>query len=88
MAGPQRVFDGMHVFVSGAGLLPIMQTGSGPASSANGTPSFINPDMPSVHDGLLKVGDITEIWRTQTQSQCSLMAKEKFQVKHRAIRAL
>jgi len=59
MAGPQRVFDGMHVFVSGSGLLPIMQTGSGPESSANGTPSFTNPEMPGVHDGLLTIGDIT-----------------------------
>ena len=59
MAGPQRVFDGMHVFVSGSGLLPIMQTGSGPESSANGTPSFANPEMPGVHDGLLTIGEIT-----------------------------
>ncbi|MEI8399202.1 MAG: alpha/beta hydrolase domain-containing protein [Alcaligenaceae bacterium] len=59
MAGPQRVFDGMHVFVSGSGLLPIMQTGTGPESSANGTPSFTNPEMPGVHDGLLTIGEIT-----------------------------
>ncbi len=59
MAGPQRVFDGMHVFVSGSGLLPIMQTGTGPESSANGTPSFTNPDLPGVHDGLLTIGEIT-----------------------------
>jgi hypothetical protein len=59
MAGPQRVFDGMHVFVSGSGLLPIMQTGSGPASSGNGTPSFTNPELPGVHDGLLTIGEIT-----------------------------
>jgi hypothetical protein len=58
MAGPQRVFDGMHVFVSGSGLLPIMQTGSGPESSANGTPNFTNPEMPGVHDGLLTIGEI------------------------------
>jgi hypothetical protein len=59
MAGPQRVFDGMQVFVSGSGLLPIMQTGIGPESSANGTPSFTNPEMPGVHDGLLTIGEIT-----------------------------
>jgi len=59
MAGPQRVFDGMHVFVSGSGLLPIMQTGTGPESSANGTPNFNDPDMPGVHDGVLTIGDIT-----------------------------
>jgi len=59
MAGPQRVFDGMHVFVSGSGLLPIMQTGTGPTSSANNTPNFTNPEMPGVHDGLLTISDIT-----------------------------
>jgi hypothetical protein len=59
MAGPQRVFDGMHVFVSGSGLLPIMQTGSGPTSSGNGTPNFTNPELPGVHDGLLTIGEIT-----------------------------
>ena len=30
MVGNRRVFDGMHVFVSAAGLLPILQTGLGP----------------------------------------------------------
>jgi hypothetical protein len=59
MAGPQRVFDGMHVFVSGSGLLPIMQTGTGPESSANSTPNFIIPEIPGVHDGLLTIGEIT-----------------------------
>ena len=29
MVGGRRVFDGMHVFVSAAGLLPIMQTAGG-----------------------------------------------------------
>lgn len=59
MAGPQRVFDGMHVFVSGSGLLPIMQIGTGPTSSANGTSNFTNPEMPGVHDGPLTIGEIT-----------------------------
>ena len=34
MVGDRRVFDGMHVFVSAAGLLPILQTGIGPNRAA------------------------------------------------------
>ncbi len=58
MIGDRRVFDGMHVFVSAAGLLPILQTGTGPESSANGTPTFANPDFPGVNDGPLTIGEI------------------------------
>ena len=58
MAEGRRVFDGMHVFVSAAGLLPILQTGTGPASSANGAPSFQTPDFPGVNDGPLTIGEI------------------------------
>ncbi|GJD55649.1 alpha/beta hydrolase domain-containing protein [Methylobacterium dankookense] len=58
MAEGRRVFDGMHVFVSGAGLLPIMQSGTGPGSSADGTPNFADPDFPGVHDGPLTIGEI------------------------------
>jgi hypothetical protein len=54
----RRVFDGMHVFVSGAGLLPIMRSGAGPESSADGAPSFAHPDFPGVHDGILTIGEI------------------------------
>ena len=32
--GSRRVFDGMHVFVSASGLLPIMETGTGPKNRA------------------------------------------------------
>ena len=58
MAGSRRVFDGMHVFVSAAGLLPIFQTGTGPESSGNGAPTFDNPDFPGVNDGPLTIGEI------------------------------
>src|SRR5581483_728300 len=58
MIGDRRVFDGMHVFVSAAGLLPILQTATGPESSANGTPTFANPDFPGVNDGPLTIGEI------------------------------
>jgi hypothetical protein len=54
----RRVFDGMHVFVSASGLLPIMQTGTGPESSGNETPTFANPDFPGVNDGPLTIGEI------------------------------
>src|ERR1700742_1535336 len=58
MAGNRRVFDGMHVFVSGAGLLPILQTGLGPKSSGDEAPTFANPDFPGVNDGPLTIADI------------------------------
>jgi hypothetical protein len=54
----RRVFDGMHVFVSGSGLLPILRSGTGPESSADGAPSFAQPDFPGVHDGILTIGEI------------------------------
>jgi hypothetical protein len=56
--GDRRVFDGMHVFVSAAGLLPIMQTGTGPKSSADAAPTFADPDLPGVNDGPLTIGEI------------------------------
>ncbi|HEY3793370.1 MAG TPA: alpha/beta hydrolase domain-containing protein [Bradyrhizobium sp.] len=58
MAEGRRVFDGMHVFVSGAGMLPIMQSGTGPQSSATGAPDFDHPEFPGVHDGVLTIGEI------------------------------
>jgi hypothetical protein len=54
----RRVFDGVHVFVSGAGLLPILRSGTGPQSSADGAPSFAEPEFPGVHDGILTIGEI------------------------------
>jgi hypothetical protein len=56
--GDRRVFDGMHVFVSAAGLLPILQTGTGPESSGNGAPTFDDPEFPGVNDGPLTIGEI------------------------------
>ena len=54
----RRVFDGMHVFVSGAGLLPILRSGTGPGSSADGAPNFSDPEFPGVNDGPLTIGEI------------------------------
>ena len=58
MVEGRRVFDGMHVFVSGAGMLPIMQSGTGPQSSATGAPSFDDPEFRGVHEDVLTIGDI------------------------------
>jgi hypothetical protein len=58
MLGGRRVFDGMHVFVSAAGLLPILATGTGPKSSGDTTPTFADPDFPGVNDGPLTIGEI------------------------------
>ena len=58
IADGRRVFDGMHVFVSGAGMLPIMQTGTGPQSSATGAPSFEDPEFRGVHEDVLTIGEI------------------------------
>ena len=58
MAGGRRVFDGMHVFVSGAGLLPILQTGTGPQSSGNSTPNFADPEFRGVNEDPLTIGNI------------------------------
>jgi len=58
MAGSRRVFDGMHVIVSGAGLLPILQTGTGPTSSANGSPTFADPEFRGVQEDPLTIGEI------------------------------
>jgi len=54
----KRVFDGMHVFVSGSGSLPILQTGTGPESSANGIPTFDKPEMPGVNEEPLTIADL------------------------------
>ena len=58
MSEGRRVFDGMHVFVSGAGMLPIMQSGTGPQSSATGSPTFENPEFRGVHEDVLTIGEI------------------------------
>ncbi len=57
-AGDRRVFDGMHVFVSGAGVLPIMRSSPGPESGGNGTPGFANPEFRGVHEGPFTIGEI------------------------------
>ena len=58
MAAGRRVFDGMHIFVSASGWLPILQTGAGPDSSANGFPTFDNPEMRGVDEEPLTIGEL------------------------------
>ncbi len=49
----RRVFDGMHVFVSGSGLLPIMRSSTGPQSSGDVAPGFADPEFRGVHEGIM-----------------------------------
>jgi len=58
IANGRRVFDGMHIFVANAGLLPIMQTGTGPESSANSIPTLDNPEMRGVNEDPLTIGEL------------------------------
>jgi Alpha/beta hydrolase domain len=53
-----RVIDGMHIFVSGAGMLPIMTSSPGPQSSGDAAPSFANPEFRGVHEGPLTIAEI------------------------------
>jgi hypothetical protein len=53
-----RVMDGMHIFVSGAGLLPILVSSTGPDSSADKAPSFADPEFRGVHEGPFTIGEI------------------------------
>ena len=39
------LFEGMHIFVSAAGQLPIMTTGTGPESSSNAIPTWQNKEL-------------------------------------------
>ena len=48
----------MHVLVSGAMLLPILRSGVGPGSSAEGVPTFADPEFPGVLDDVLTIGEI------------------------------
>jgi hypothetical protein len=45
MAGGRPIFEGMHIYVSAAGQLPIMATGTGPESSSNAIPTWDNPEL-------------------------------------------
>jgi hypothetical protein len=58
MTNGRRVFDGMHVFVSASGLLPILQTGTGPESSANGGPNFADLEYRGVNEDPLTISEI------------------------------
>jgi hypothetical protein len=57
-AQARRVFDGVHIFVSQSGQLPIMQTGTGPESSSTAIPSFDNVDLRGYIEEPLTIGEI------------------------------
>jgi hypothetical protein len=54
----RRVFAGMHLFGGASGQAPILQSGTGPTSSAAGAPTFTNPAFPGVTVEPLTMGDI------------------------------
>jgi hypothetical protein len=54
----RRVVDGMHVFVSGSGMLPILTSSTGPDSSGDKAPSFADPEFRGVHEGPFTIGEI------------------------------
>jgi hypothetical protein len=56
--GGHRVIDGMHIFVSGAGLLPIFASSIGPQSSGDAAPSFTDPEFRGVHEGPFTIGEV------------------------------
>lgn len=53
-----RVIDGMHIFVSGSGMLPILVSSPGPQSSGDAAPNFANPEFRGVHEGPFTIGEI------------------------------
>lgn len=65
IADGRRLFDGMHVFVSGAGMLPIMQSGTGPQSSATGIPTFVDPEFRGVNEDVLTIGELMKRVRSR-----------------------
>jgi len=54
----RRVVDGMHVFVSGAGMLLILTSSAGPKSSGDAAPSFTDPEFRGVNEGPFTIGEI------------------------------
>jgi hypothetical protein len=63
----RRVFDGMHIFVAAAGMLPIMQSGTGPESSADAGASFDDPEFRGVNEGPFTPAEI--IARVQARGE-------------------
>ena len=58
VAKGRRVFDAMHIFVTGSGSLPLMQVSAGPESSANPIPTFDDPEMRGVNEEPLAIADL------------------------------
>jgi hypothetical protein len=64
----RQVFDGMHVIMSAAGMLPIMQSTAGPQSSATGVPTFANPEFRGVNEEVLTIGDVIKRVRARGET--------------------
>jgi len=73
LAAGRRVFDGMHIFVSGAGMLPIMRSTAGPLSSTIGGPTFADPEFRGVHEDVLTIGQVIEHVRARGETPPRLM---------------
>ncbi len=73
MAGGHRVFDGMHIFVSGWGSAPIMHTGTGPESSANGIPTFDDPEVRGENEDPLAIADLLAQVRARGETPPKVM---------------
>ena len=73
MVEGRRLFDGMHVFVSAAGVLPIMQSGTGPESSANGIPTFQNPEFRGVNEKVFTIGDVIKRVKARGENPPSMI---------------
>ena len=56
----RRVFAGMHLLGGASGQAPILQSVTGPASSAGGVPTFTNPAFPGVTAEPLAIGGIVK----------------------------
>jgi len=58
----------MHVIMSAAGMLPIMQSTAGPQSSATGVPTFANPEFRGVNEEVLTIGDVIKHVRVRGET--------------------
>jgi hypothetical protein len=64
----KRIFDGMHLQAAHAGLLPVMQTGTGPVSSCNAFPTFNYPAIRGVHELPFTYHEIVQILKKRGET--------------------
>jgi Alpha/beta hydrolase domain len=61
MAEGRRIFDGMHLQGGHAGLVPLLQSGEGPDSSAGPIPTFKDPNLRGVHESPMTYAAILQV---------------------------